>query len=412
MLIGAGDVLVAGHHGIKTVAAIGIANGISSPIFLIGIGLLLGISPLLSKKRGESKDVASYFYTSIIYAIIIGVAFMLLTIFSIPIIKYLGFDKELIPLIKDYLFIVSFSYVGSYIFLAIKEYLQATENVVFANVISVIAVFTHVALDYVLVFGIFIFPELGVRGLAYATIITRFAMALILFIYSKRHNRTKFSFISDFAKRVFKFSLPISLSFFIEVLAFSVIMVMIGRIGSLYAAVHNIALTIGSTTYMVPLSISSAAAVKISYFYGKKDFKKMKEFIKAALILSTVFMTFSSLCLYLFPETVLGIFTSDRQVIVVGTSVIIVCAISQIFDGAQVTLAGVLRGLGITKPTFIVVVIGYWLIGIPFGYYFGYVLKLNALGFWIGLTLSLIAIAAFLFTYLVIVIKRIKLFDV
>ncbi|MCX6111699.1 MAG: MATE family efflux transporter [Proteobacteria bacterium] len=406
MLIGAGDVFVASHHGRQTVAAMGIANGISAPIFLIGLGLLLGISPTLSKKRGENFDTSQYFYTCILYALIISVVFMSITISLVPIVKHLGFDPSLVPLIQDYLFLVSFSYTGAYIFIAIKEYLQSMEHVVFANIVSTVAVFLNVFLGYIMAFGIFIFPELGIRGLAYAAIIIRFLIAITIFIYSRRYSRTQFCIVKNFMKRVLKFSLPISMSILFEVLAFTVVMILIGRIGVMYAAIHSIALTLVSITYMVPLSISNGVGVKIAYFYGRKNLDRIKDFSKAALIISMTFMAFSGLCLYLFPETILRIFTPDTGIITAGVSIIIVCAAFQIFDGAQVTLSGILRGLGITLPTSIIVLIGYWLMGLPLGFYFGYVKGLNALGFWIGLAISLFIIAICLFMYLKLTLKR------
>ena len=408
MLIGAGDVFIAAHHGRQTLAAIGIANSISAPIFLIGLGLLLGISPTLSKKRGELQEVHHYFYTCIIYATIIGLVFSSITMLSTPIVGHLGFDPSLAPLIKDYLFLVSFSYTGAYIFHAIKEYLQAMEHVVFSNTVSVVAIFVNLLLNYILVFGLFIFPELGVRGLAYATIITRCLMAFSLFIYARRYNKTVFYVAKNFAKHVFKFSLPISMSIFIEVLAFSVVMILIGRTGPLYAAIHSISLTLASTTYMIPLAISSATSVKISYFNARNNVERVLDFSKASLILSMTFMALSGLFLYLFPEFVLSLFTSDKEIITTGVNIIIVCAMFQIFDGAQITLSGILRGLGITKPTFIIVTLGYWLVGLPLGFYLGYVLKLNALGFWIGLAGSLFIIALLLFGYLGVVLRRLK----
>jgi len=408
MFIGLGDVFIAAHHGRQTVAAMGIANGVSSLIFLVGLGLLLGISPTIAKKRGESTPTDQYFYTCVMYAVAIGVVFTSLTIGSVYLISYMGFDPPLVPLIKDYLFYVSFSYLGAYIFIAIKEFLQASEHVVVANSISVAAVFVNLFLGYVLAFGIFIFPELGVKGLAYAAIIVRSLMGLSLFIYARRYNKTTFSVIRNFAQHVFKFSIPISMSMFVEFSAFSAMMMLIGRIGALYAAVHSISLTIASTTYMVPLAISSAVSVKVAYFYGRRNFDRMKNFMKAGILLSITFMMFAATCFCLFPKTILGAFTSDVEIISAGIPILFVCALFQILDGAQVTLTGILRGLGITKPTFIIVLAGFWLIGLPLGYYLGYTMKLNAFGFWIGIAVALFIIAASLSVYLLNVLRKDK----
>jgi len=408
MLIGMGDVFIAAHYNRDTLAAMGIANGISAPIFLIGLGLLLGISPTLSKKRGESLDVSQYFYTCIVYAIIIGFVFMSIAMSAVWLVPYLGFNASLTPLIQQYLFLISFSYLGSYIFIAIKEYLQAIEHVFFANSISVVAVLVNLALGYMMAFGVFVFPELGIKGLGFAAIIIRWATGITIFIYAIKFNKTNFSVIRHFAKHVFTFSIPISLSIFTEVLAFSVVMILIGKLGPLYAAIHSISLNLASTTYMIPLAISSAVSVKVAYFYGRRNFGRVKDFMKAGILLSTSFMAVMGLIMFFMPKTLLGFFTSDQEIIMVGSSIIIVCALFQIFDGAQVTISGILRGLGITKPTFIIALAGYWVVGLPLGYYLGYVLKMNALGFWIGLAFALLIVALSLASYLLVVLRRNK----
>jgi MATE family multidrug resistance protein len=269
-----------------------------------------------------------------------------------------------------------------------------------------VAVFLNVFLGYIMAFGLFIFPELGIRGLAYAAIVIRFLTAITIYIYSRRYSKAQFCIAKNFIKRVLKFSFPISMSILFEVLAFTMVMILIGKIGIMYAAVHSIVLNLASTTYMVPLSISNGLSVKIGYFYGRKNLNRIKEFINAGLIISMTFMAFSGICLYLFPETILSIFTSDKEIIIAGIPIILVCAAFQIFDGAQVTLSGILRGLGITLPTSVIVLVGYWLIGLPLGLYFGYIKGLAALGFWIGLAIALFVVAISLFTYLGFTLKK------
>lgn len=408
MLIGVGDVFIAAHYSRQTLAAMGIANSISAPIFLIGLGLLLGISPTLSKKRGESLDVSQYFHTCIIYAVIISAVFMVIAMLSVYLVPFLGFDSSITPLIQQYLFYVSFSYLGAYIFMAIKEYLQAVEHVVFANSIAVVAVLLNLVLGYMMTFGIFIFPELGIKGLAYTAVIIRCAMAIAVFLYARKYNKTTFTVIKHFVKHVFTFSIPISMSIFTEVFAFSVVMILIGRISPLYAAIHSISLNIASTTYMIPLAIASATSVKVAYFYGRGNLNKVREFMKSGLFLSMSFMAIAGLTLFFLPRTILGLFTSDQEIIVAGASIMIVCALFQIFDGAQVTLSGILRGLGITKPSFVIALAGYWIVGLPLGYYLGYVKHMNALGFWIGLAVALFVVSLSLSGYLLTVLKKIR----
>lgn len=406
MLIGAGDVFVAARHSTQTVAAIGIANSIGGLIFMIGLGLLFGISPTLAKKRGESEEIKHYLYTCVAYSFVIALVFGSLNMLASNLVVHLGFDEKLVPLVSDYIFLVSFSYFGAYIFHAVKEYLQASERVVFANTVSLIAVPLNIGLNFMLVFGFLIFPELGVRGLAYATIATRTLMGLAVIIYAVRYDRADIKLIRHYVKHVFRFSVPISLSIFIEILAFSTMMILVGRLGPLQAAIHSIVLTLASTTFMIPLSISSAVSVKVSYFHARHDLERVISFIRASLVVSMSFMLFAGLCFFFFPRTILGIFTQDAQILLIGSSVLFVCALFQIFDGAQITLSGILRGFGITKPTFIVVTAGYWLLGIPLGYYLGVMNGMNVLGFWIGVAAALLIIAVLLFVYMELLIRR------
>ncbi|MBN1113843.1 MAG: hypothetical protein JXA66_00740 [Oligoflexia bacterium] len=128
--------------------------------------------------------------------------------------------------------------------------------------------------------------------------------------------------------------------------------------------------------------------------------------IGLGLLLSVSFMALSSLAMFLLPKTILGFFTSDQEIIITGVSIIIVCALFQVLDGAQLTLAGILRGLGITKPTFIITLAGYWLVRIPLGYYLGYIHNLKALGFWIGLAVALLVVACSLGAYLFVIFRK------
>ncbi len=120
------------------------------------------------------------------------------------------------------------------------------------------------------------------------------------------------------------------------------------------------------------------------------------------------FMAIAGLTLFFLPKTILGLFTSDQEIIITGASIMIVCALFQIFDGAQVTLSGILRGLGITKPSFVIALAGYWIVGLPLGYYLGYVKHMNALGFWIGLAVALFIVSLSLSGYLLTVLKKIR----
>ena len=186
ILIGAGDVLIAGRHSTDTLAAISIATAITNCIQTFGIGLISSVSPLLSNFRGEKKSAKKYFYPTIRFAMFLAVIVMFAVLAFIPVIDYLKFDPKLVPMIKQYMFVTAFATFGAYLHAALKEFLQAFEVVMFPNLVTAIAVFLNIAVNVLLVFGWGIIPSLGALGLAIASFIVRYFMGFALLIYCFR----------------------------------------------------------------------------------------------------------------------------------------------------------------------------------------------------------------------------------
>jgi MATE family multidrug resistance protein len=179
-------------------------------------------------------------------------------------------------------------------------------------------------------------------------------------------------------------------------MAFCSVTLFVGRFTEDLIAANNIALNIGSLAFMVPLSISSAVAVKVGHAYGEKNISLIRVFAQMSLLASFCFTLIMGLSFYLFPHAVLSFYTSDVEVLEWGKKLLFWVACFQLFDGAQVTLSGILRGLSVTRPSSIAIFIGYWIIGIPLGYYLGFHTGLEAQGFWIGLAISLAVVAIML----------------
>ncbi len=388
MLIGAGDVLVAAKYSTTAVAAIGIANGFISPLFIAGLSFLSGISPLLAKKRGEKENIEKYLFTTIFYAIIVSVFIQVIVLILIQFIPLFNFEKETVPMIIQYSTLFTFSFLGAFIFQAVKEFLQSFEDVIVANTLSLCAVVLNIGLNYLLVFGMGPFPVCGVNGLAYASIISRIVLAIAILIYARKYFNY-YKIIPDFFLNVTKLGLPIAFTVGMEVAAFSLSSILVGTMGIIQAAAHNIILTLASITFMVPLAISSAVSVKVGHAYGEKNLTRIIIFIESALFLSLTFMSISGICFYLFPEYCLKFFSTDPLVITVGVPILFVVALFQLFDGVQITLTGVLRGLGETYRVFFIIMIAYWTIGIPLGSLLAFRFSMLAKGIWIGLAIGL-----------------------
>ena len=395
MLVTAGDVYVASLYSTKSVAAIGVASGVINPFYLFGMGLMMGVSPSLAIRRGSGVDKREDLSSILVYSAIWGVLICVTTLLANLAVPYFGFQPELVPSIQLYINIVSWSLPFGIIFQGVREYLQAYEDVFYANLISILAVLFNLVVNYVLVFGGLGIEAMGEVGLAWASFITRVVQCLILLIYALRHevlNKVSMKLGSN----IFKFSLPIAIMFFFEVLAFCSVSLLSGKISVIAAATNNLVLTFASILFMVPLSIASAVAVKIGNAFGRHDFQEIKLFTNSAFFLVFIFVCCTSLLLFGLPSEIMGIMTKDPEVTNLGIKILFIVAIFQLFDSLQVVLSGILRGLKQTKMPSLLVFIGYWIFGIPSGYYLTFQADYGAVGLWIGLAISLSLVSLFL----------------
>lgn len=400
IFISAGDVFIAAKHSSNTLAAISIATSVSMCIFIVGIGLLAGISPVLANLRGQKKKTKKLFMVSVNYSLILGLVFCLATLFSSLFIDKIGFEASLAPLIKQYLIISSFSFVGAYLHYGLKEFLQAYEIVFLPNIIAIAAIFVNLLLNVLLVFGVWIFPELGIKGLAISSVIVRSFMGIILFLYCIKFIRGSLHIDKTYISQLVKVGYPLSVGLLLEFLGFNIITLIVGRISGIFAAAHTIALTFASITFMIPLSISNAVAVKVGYANGARDFTEIKKVSVVGTAIGLVFMSFMAMLFFTIPGFFIRIFTSDPELLAICIPLLYVAAIFQIFDGLQVTFGGILKGLKMTKTVSGSMFIGYWIIGIPLGTVLAFVFDLKLLGYWIGLAFALFSVSLFMFAVL------------
>lgn len=385
MLINIGDVIVAGRHSTATLAAISIASAIFMTFLIAGVGFMASISPVVSNLRGQRIPSKNLFRVTTLYSLLIGFIFCILIWLIIPTVPYMGLAENLSYYVVEYLQISSWGTFAGLLFVAFKEFLQAYEIIVFPNMIVVGAIFLNVFLNIVLVFGYFGFPELGVKGLAIASLIVRWLMTIILFIYCLPFLKGKTNRQKSYIKDLIKTGWPISLAMFFEFLGFNITAVLVGKFSSVYAACHNIIVTMTGATYMVPLSISNAAAIKIGFANGERNLKNIKKYAIAEYILIIGYML-SNMVLYgVFPNQLLKIFTKDPVVIQTCLPVFSIVLCFLLFDGMQCACAGALKGLKETKPIMWTMAFAYPFVSIPVGsilaFKFGIVLN----GFWIGL---------------------------
>ena len=408
ILIGAGDVLIAGHHSTDTLAAISIATAITNCIQTFGIGLIASVSPLLSNFRGERKSAKKYFFPTIRFSMFLSVLVMFAVLASIPLIDYLHFEAKLVPMIKQYMFVTAFATFGGYLHAALKEFLQAFEIVLFPNLVTVFSVFLNIALNVILVFGLGPIPSLGVLGLAVASFIVRYFMgfALLIYCFSVMNFNNYKDF--DYYKSLIKIGIPISCAIMVEFIAFNSIAIIMGRVSGVYAAAQNLVCTLTTVSFMVPLAISNAIAVKVGFANGAGNIKDLKRYSFVGIVMSVGFMLCSAFIFATFPQFLVKLFTQDNNLIKISIPVLYILSVFQVFDGLQVALSGIFKGMKRTGVVLISNFVAYWLISIPLGYTLAFHFHLNLRGFWYGLASAAIILCGMMSVMLLKSIKKME----
>ena len=408
IMIGVGDVVVAGRHSTDTLAAISIATAITNCILMLGIGILTTSSAILSNYRGGGKDIEKYFVPSIKATAILSIIASGIIFACIPLVDKIGYSPDLAGVVKDYFFITGFAVFGGYLHCAMKEYLQAFEIVVFPNLLTIFCVFLNLGLNVLFVFGYGPVPEMGAIGLAISSLIVRYFMGAVLFVYALIKIKVQYFKDHIYYKDLIKVGLPSSFAIMIEFTGFNMIAVVMGRVAGIYAAAHILICTFTSVAFMIPLAISNAAAVKVGFSNGAQNYNELKKYAYTSLVMSIFVMFVSATLIGLFPGFFASLFTPDKALIDVCVPILYILCHFQIFDGLQVAFAGIFKGLKQTKVVMISNFIAYWIISFPLGCVLAFHFHLNLIGFWYGLSVSATIICTILY---ITMIRKFKNFD-
>ncbi len=410
ILIGAGNVIVAGRHSTLTLAAISVATAIFMTFLIAGIGFLASISPVIANLRGARKPCKNLFTVSLQYSLLVSFVTFLFIWLIVALVPYIHLAGNMTPLVVEYLQITSFSVFGVFVFVACKEFLQAYEIVVFPNVISIVSIFVNLILSVVLVFGFGAIPSLGAKGLAIAALVVRTLEGIILLFYCRRFLKTCAKEVKIYLKDLIKTGWPISIALFSEFMGFNITAVLVGKFSAIYSAAHNVIITMTSVTYMVPLSISNAIAIKVGFANGEKCLKDIIKYSTHGTVLIIAFMLACVILYSAFPSQLMHIFTNDPEVVKAGLPVIFLVVCFVIFDGVQCAASGALKGLKKTKAIMYTMLFSYFVFSIPIGCILAYKYNIVLFGFWSGLTVALLVASIIAAILLIRSIKKIERF--
>ena len=413
--VGVFDSLMIGKVSVSQLAAVSLATSIFSFILLFCIGLSYGITPLISSSDRGKKYVSSILYNGMLVNVISSILLVSFVILTKHLLSYLGQDEEVLFHTYSYLDIICISLIPLILFQTFKQFIEGLGFTKPSMYISVISNVINIVLNAVLIFGLFGFPRLEIIGAAYATLISRVIMFLLILIYclndrrfSKYILKTKFLVNLNHIKDIFRIGFASGLQYIFEVGAFSVATVMTGSIGAIHLAAHQIALNLASISYMIASGIGSASMISLSYYDGKRNFEDMRRSGFASFLLVFILMIVSALVFIIFRNYLPVLYVDDSSVINIASTLLIIAGLFQISDGIQAVGLGILRGIrDIKKPT-IVTFISYWIISIPLSYFLGIEYGYGVYGIWIGLSVSLTLAAIFhvtRFNYLTFVKK-------
>ncbi|TSJ39196.1 MATE family efflux transporter [Mucilaginibacter corticis] len=408
-LVQTSDTIIVGHFaGTVSLAAVSLASSIFVVPMIIGIGISYGSTPLIAQYNGrkEFKECGQLLSNSLFINLITGfILFGLVCLGSIYFLDQLHQSPQVLKQAKPFLMLLGLSVIPMLVFNTFKQFAEGLGLTKQAMMISIWGNIFNICLGITFVKGLFGIHPMGIMGVGYSTLIDRCTMAIVMAVYVFRSRNFK-QYLKDFAIRnidrissfkILKIGAPVALQYTFEISAFSAAAVMIGTIGLDQLAAHQIAINMASITYMMSSGLSAAAAIKSGNYFGVKDHHGLRLSANASYHIVLIFMSITAL-IFTFGNNVLPwIYTSDKNVILIASQLLILAAVFQLFDGAQVVGLGILRGMGDVNIPTAITFLAYWIVGLPIGYFWGIRLDWGIAGVWYGLVLGLMVSAVLLF---------------
>ena len=407
IITGMVDTVFLGKIGAAEQAACILSNNLYILLLVFGIGVSYATTPLVTSAN-QNMDLlkkASLFKNSIFLNVSVSIICFIVLFLSSGLLKYMHQPEDVIKLAVPFFNVLIFSMIPISLFFTCKQYCEGLSNTRMALFISIIGNVINIILNYLLIYGKFGFPELGYIGSAWASFISRVFMGFS-FLYlifkspvtkeiSAVYNRVKIN-----KKELFhlaKIGLNAGLQLTFEVAAFVIAGLMAGTFGKEQIDAHGIALSIAAFTYMFASGISSASSIRVGIYKAQDNWLEIKQAAFSSIKLVMLIMGGFAILFLMINNFLPKVFSSDLQIVNLASKLLIIAALFQLFDGIQVTIVGILRGLEDFKIPTLISLVGYWIIALPLAYWLAFILKLETVGVWIGLLFSLIFAAIILF---------------
>jgi MATE family multidrug resistance protein len=414
--VGFVDNIMVGQLGTAELAAVSLGNSFMFIAMSIGIGFSTAITPLIAEADSSDNfnQAKSTYKHGLFLCTTLGILLFLLVFFSTPLMYLMEQPKEVVELAIPYLNLVSFSLIPLIIFQAIKQFSDGMSMTRFPMYATLIANIVNVILNYILIFGKFGFPEMGIVGAAYGTLISRVLMVVYLGVLlrykerSKRIVRNIKIFVLDIfiIKKIINLGSLSAMQMFFEVAIFTAAIWLSGLLGKNPQAANQIALNLSSMTFMVAMGLGVASMIRVGNQKGLQNFKELRRIGFSIFLLGIILAVFFAVLFFVFHKSLPNLYVDvndaqnyadNREVISIASKLLIAAAFFQISDSIQVVILGALRGLQDVKIPTILTFISYWVVGFPVSYFLGKEEMYGSFGIWLGLLAGLTTASILLF---------------
>jgi multidrug resistance protein, MATE family len=406
MLMGVLDSVMIGHAGTVPLAASAFGVSVFNVFYVLGIGVMIPVAIFVSRARGAGQpaEAAEYLRHGLALAVAFGVVETLAMAALSTQLHRFGQPAEVLEIVKPFYLLFAASLVPVLVYLALRQFAEAMGHPWARMVIMLASVALNALLNWVLIYGRLGLPALGLTGAGVATLISRVGAALGTWLWLRRDPAVRAAWpqrwTGDYARGRFREMLQIGVPaagmLLFECTAFAFSSFMMGWLGAVPLAAHQIAVSCASLAFMFPLGLGMAVAVRLSHAVGANERARLRPIGFGAFGLGLAVMAGFALAFGFGGRVIAGWFVRDTAVILLAAQLFVVGALFQLFDGMQVIGASMLRALSDVKVPTAITFVAYWAIGLPTGYFLGVRGSLGAVGIWIGIAIGLAFAAIFL----------------
>lgn len=404
--LGVIDSAMVGRLGADPLAAVSVSVGLFSILMVFGIGVSFAISPLTAIERGAGNSVEAekILKNGVINGLTVGAILVVLMLVVAAILPWMNQTKEVTAYAIPYLQILAVSMLPIMIFQSFRQFSEGLEIMYPALLIGLSMIPLNTFGNWLLIYGNWGFPAMGIEGAAWATVLTRFVAAAMMAAYVMFNRRFqayrqlawRAAIDTAVIRRLLALGIPGGAQLIFETSAFALAAVMIGWLGSKALAAHQIAINLASISFMVAIGISSASAIRVGHAQGQSNFLKVRNIGKSSFFMAGGFMALCGLVFIGMRYSLPALYIDDQEVINQAAQLLLVAAAFQIVDGIQAVGVGLLRGMEDVKRPTLYVMLAYWVLALPLGGLLAFTFDMGVLGLWIALALGLAASALLL----------------